>query len=301
MSELSQAESYLLEQVRQGSESAWAQLLQRYEGRLLAFAQTKLNRRVDAEDIIQETFIGFLKGLENFRGQASLETYLFTILRRKIIDCYRSRRSRELCLIQDHFNSPDSNGNVSDAFKYLPSTEQSASWYARRDEQHGQQSLTLAQALRELVNGFKESLNFRDLQIIELLFYCQIANKDAAAITDVSEKNIAVIKHRCLKQVRQCVWKSPATPDEATISENLLSELWESLRLSCPKRSTIGGYLLETLDKPWQDYVDFHLNRLGCHFCRANLTDLQQQNSAHEQVDFRERIMQSTVGFLHKR
>ena len=82
--------------------------------------------------------------------------------------------------------------------------------------------------------------------------------------------------------------------------ENLLHEIWEFQRLSCPKRSTIGAYLLETLDQSWYSYVDFHLNKLGCHFCRANLEDIRRQNTESKTSDLHVRVIESTVGFLHK-
>jgi len=299
MSELSQAESYLVEQVRAGNSQGWSQLLERYQGRLLAFAQQKVKRRVDAEDIVQETFIGFLKGVANYRGEASLETYLFTILRRKIVDSYRSKKARDLCLLEDVYGSQRGEEQESNAWQKVAGREPTASWYMRRDEQVDRQGEALAGALRELVNGFMKALNFRDLKIVELLFYGQLANRDVGEIVGKNEKNIAVIKHRCLKQVRERIAKEKiSTIVSSPTFENLLTQVWESLRLSCPKRNTIGAYLLGTLDEGWQDYVDFHLIKLGCHFCRANLEDLQEKTKADDPVKLRNRIMESTVGFL---
>ena len=80
---------------------------------------------------------------------------------------------------------------------------------------------------------------------------------------------------------------------------SLLTELWEDQRPTCPKRSTIGRYLLKTLEEPWRSYVEFHVEKLGCHFCRANLEDLQKQTAA-EPVEVRERVLQSTVGFFRR-
>jgi len=301
MSEITQAEQYLLDQIRQGQAEAWSQLVQRYQGRLLAFARSKLPQRADAEDITQDTFLAFLKGLKSFRSEGSLETYLFTILRRKIINAYRSKRSRKTCLLQDIYQTASGDEDSSDAFEQISAADPTASWYVRRAEQHDLQKEALVQGLRELVNGFKKSLNFRDLEIVEMLFYCQLSNKDAAQTSKISDKNIAVIKHRCLKQVRDLVAKYNITVDpESAQFENMLTEIWESQRLSCPKRSTIGAYLLNTLDKHWYDYVDFHLNKLGCHFCRANLEDLEQKTSDKQEKSLRERIMESTVGFLNK-
>jgi len=300
MSEISRAENYLIEQIRQGQSQAWTQLVDRYQGRLLAFAQGRLPQRADAEDIVQETFIGFLKGLENFRQQASVETYLFTILRRKIIDLYRSRAARDVCLIQDVYKNTDRQEN-SDAYNNLPAPDPTASWYVRRDEQYDLQQKALQAALRDLVNGYKKNLNFRDMQIIELLFYCHIPNKNIAKVVDISEKNIAVIKHRCLKQIRIAISRFDLLVDPTTMEfENMLTDIWESQRLSCPKRSTIGAFYLKTLDDQWLQYVDFHLNTMGCHFCRASLEDLKRQDSASQATQFKARIMESTVGFLHK-
>jgi len=299
MSEITQAEQYLLSQIRQGDSDAWTQLVERYQGRLAAFARARIPQAADAEDIVQDTFVAFLKGVDKFRGEAGLETYLFTILRHKIADCYRARWTRDICLLQDIYQADRQESNVSDAFGYVAGNDATASTYARRDEQHQLQREGLAEALRELINSYKKSLNFRDLQIVELLFYCQLTNQNIGKIMEFDEKNIAVIKHRCLKKVRAAVDRFNLAAD-APAFENLLTEVWENQRLSCPKRSTIGAYLLKTLDKQWYDYVDFHLNILGCRFCRANLDDLQEQNRQDDTSALRNRIMESTLGFLHK-
>jgi hypothetical protein len=76
--------------------------------------------------------------------------------------------------------------------------------------------------------------------------------------------------------------------------------VWAQGRLSCPKRNTIGAYLLGTLDEPWRDYVAFHLDQLGCRFCQANHDDLRRALDESESQAIRQRIMKSTVGFLRK-
>jgi len=74
--------------------------------------------------------------------------------------------------------------------------------------------------------------------------------------------------------------------------------VWEAHRFSCPKRSTIGAFLLGTLSDDWRDYVAFHLKQLGCRFCVANLDDMEGQVAAAEQQRLQRRIFESTVGFL---
>jgi RNA polymerase sigma factor (sigma-70 family) len=266
----------------------------------MSFARAKLTQRADCEDIVQETLVAFIKALDDYRGDCGLETYLFTILRRKISDSFRRKQFRDICLIQDVYQPADQS-DTSDAFAQIPAPEHTGSWYVRRDERRRLQWRALAQALSALVNGFKKSLNFRDLEIVELLFFCRLSNTDAARVMNLARGRIGLLKHRCLKQVHQHIAKLDVSFDTLPEDfENLLKDIWRSQRLSCPKRSTIGAYLLETLDADWHGYVGFHLNKLGCGFCRANLEDLRSQNTEDKSRDVYVRIMESTVGFLHK-
>lgn len=299
MDKVSRPEQYFLDKIRQGDQQAWSDFVGRYRGRLLRFARAKLPQSADAEDVVQEAFVGFVSSLERFRGECDLETYLFALIRRKIIDSYRRKESRRVCLIQDAYDSTAEEGS-SDAFEQVKSPTQTASWYARADEQYDLQKTVLAEAVAGLVDGFKRALRFRDLQIIELLFYCQLANKRVAQTMSLDEQTVALVKHRGLKQIRQSVErKKVALGPSSEDFESLLTDIWEYHRFSCPKRSTIGGYLLKTLEEPWQRYVDFHLNVLGCRFCRANLEDLEHETAEHTQ-QLHARIMESTVGFLHR-
>ena len=43
---------------------------------------------------MQDTFIAFLEGIKRFRENASVETFLFTILRHKLIDFFRGKQMR---------------------------------------------------------------------------------------------------------------------------------------------------------------------------------------------------------------
>jgi len=307
--QLSQAERFLLEGIRRGDSEAWSQLVDRYRGRLFAFAQSSLRSSADAEDVLQDAFMTFLKGLGRFRGEAGLETYLFTILRRRMVDFFRGKK-RHVCLLHDVVR-PDDAGDSGEAMSQVPSQDPSASWYARRDEREDIRRHALAEAIGDLLNGYKKSLNFRDLKIVEMLFYCQLPNKEAGRIAGLDEKQIALIKHRCLRKVREQVDRdlagrgmSPDAPDaddaDDARGEAMLTRIWETLRLSCPKRSTIGAYHLGTLDAGWQDYVGFHLEKLGCEYCRANLADIKSADQARASDSLRQKILQSTVGFLRQ-
>jgi len=298
MSELTQAEEYLLEQIRQGSADGWAQLVGRFQGRLLAYARSRL-RGEDAEDVVQETFLALVKDLLSFRHEASLETYLFAILRRKVVDSLRGRRFRE-CVLQ----GPAGGEDDSDAIQQAPAPDPTASWYARRREDGESRRAALEAALRHAVRKLQEPRGLRDLQVVELLFYAQLPNREAARLAGVSDGHVAVLKHRFLKEVAGLVRSAGAPPEgpEGSLpgEENLLADIWEESRLSCLKRNTIGAWLLGSLESPWVEYVDFHLNRLGCRSCRANLEDLRRPAEGAPSQAARKRILASTVGFLRR-
>ena len=295
-----QADKELLDAIREKKENAWASFIEQYQGRLFNFAASKLKRREDAEDITQDTFISFIQSLDNYRGEVNLETYLFTILRNKIIDKYRSDSSKTISILQDvYYSSQD--GNSHPAPVPIRASRPSESWIASQNEQYQLQKSILAQALLTLCKGFKNSLKFRNLKTIELLLYCGVSTSAAAELVKIEESSIRAFKHRCLKHLRNNIESlSPTKNFPHSNFENLLTDTWESYRITCPKRSTIGAFLLEKLDPDWFDYIDFHLTTLGCHFCRANLKDLKQQKTNEEQK-FRERIMSSTVGFFTKK
>jgi RNA polymerase sigma factor (sigma-70 family) len=297
MSEATEADRYLLDQIAQGNSGAWSQLVARYHGRLLAFARSRLPTAADADDMVQETFLLFLQAFRTFRAEASLETFLFTILRRRMIDQFRGRRVASC-------NIADDSGDAQ-----MLSPQHSPSWYVRRDEQTDLLEQAVAAGLNGMIRRLREQEKFDELRAVELLFYAQLRNKEVSKLTGMNEKEIGLLKFRTLEQVRKHVAANLTEEqreklqtfswDEADAGDSILTRVWEELRPTCPKRSTLGRMLLRTLDAPWRDYVEFHVNQLGCRFCQANLEDLRRESAATPST-MREKIFQSTVGFLKK-
>lgn len=70
-------ERILVDSIRAGDTDAWRQLIDRYEGRLLAFVSARLLDRSHAEDIVQDTFLGFLNSLPNYDCDALSKAICF--------------------------------------------------------------------------------------------------------------------------------------------------------------------------------------------------------------------------------
>lgn len=295
---MSETDQCLLEAIRRGDAAAWTRLVDEHQGRLLRFAATRVPQGADAEDIVQDTFASFIKAIHTVRIEAGIETYLFGILRNAVVNRVRTRWARTVCLIQDVYRDgqddlPD------DLLPCMTASDPSVSSCVSHEEQHDLQRQVLAGALQQLIADLQDAGKLRDLKIAELVFYCQLASKEAAKLLDMDQGLVRVVKHRCLKFIREAVAASDAIGDlSVSFSEDLLTEVWESQRLSCPKRSTLGAFLLESLSPEWFDYVDFHLTTMGCHFCRASFKDLQEQHTSQQQTQFRQQILNSTIGLL---
>lgn len=299
---LDESDQPLLQNVRSGNSDAWAEVVSQYQGRLTAFARRRLHQRADADDVVQETFLSLLKSLDSFRGESSLETWLFQLLRRRIADAHRraGRDERvQLCLSEMRSEEPDRAA----ADRITASTDQSASWYVRREEQQQHNRTDLLRAVIASTDRLKAESRFRDLKAFDLLFFAQWKNQEIARELALEETAVAVLKHRFIQRISKHLPDEQGSNDSVPGSSDLLTAVWEAGRPSCPKRTTLGKYVLGTLTEHWDDFVSFHVERLGCQYCAANLDDVSAEiNAATDGADvtLRGRIMESTIGFLNQ-
>ena len=205
MPEPSQTETLLIERVRQGDSDAWSDLIVRFEGRLLAFAETRLKDRSVAEDIVQETFVGFLRSLPNYDGRRSLESYLFSICAHKLTDHLRREGRRPtLQMPASDSGSPD---------WQIPGSDRVASSIARSVERRGLEEEAVVQALQTQVNQWRKKGEWTKLKCIELLFLCGWANKHVATELGLSEQQVANYKFDFVARLRSTIRKQGLSSD----------------------------------------------------------------------------------------
>lgn len=284
------ADEFLIESIRAGDQQAWRQLIDRFEGRLRAFARARIASRTDADDLVQETFVGFIQSLRAFDATQSLETYLFSILRHKLYDQLRRRKPAVLAPATE----PDDWWERID-----PGTQETPSMIlAQAEAQRGREHV-LADVLRRLIHEYRDRSAFDDLQVIELIFFAGRRNLEVAELLDLDQKAVAGVKFRAIGRLRQFLdeLNAPLPDDEG--AEVTVARVWRDRRLTCLKRGTLGSYALGVLEEPWLGYTQFHLDVVGCPLCLANLQDLENDDSA-QVSPVRESIFASSVGFLSR-
>jgi len=70
----------LLSRVRTGDEEAFVMLVARYQQPMLRLACSMVSNEAVAEEAVQDTWLGVVRGIEQFEGRSSFKTWLFRIL-----------------------------------------------------------------------------------------------------------------------------------------------------------------------------------------------------------------------------
>ena len=180
----SEGDRQLVERIRDGEADAWQQCIDQFEGRLLAFARTRLRDQSAAEDIVQETFLGFLKALPNYDDRTPLESWLFSIAAHKLIDFMRRSGRRPVLPL---LTSESKDGAARD----LTGPGRAASSMMRSSEKSRAESAVIETCLRDLIHDFKAQGARERLQCVELIFVLGWANKHVAARLNTTEQAVA--------------------------------------------------------------------------------------------------------------
>ena len=293
----SEADAYLIEAVQCGDQDAWRDIIHRYEGRLISFARRMLAQPAEAEDLVQETFLGLMRSLPNYDKRRSLETYLFAILRNKLSDHFRKQRGGQRQSLESL--------ELEDAPDVWLSTE-TPSRHMAGEETLDQQRNALVECLRKYVDLCREQQRFQELTVVEMLIVIGMRNKEVAADLDLTETGVAGIKFRVLERWRELTAeaaKGHEWSETDLAATSTVARIWREEGVSCLKRSTLGRYLLGALDDDWAAYVEFHADVAGCGRCLANLDDLRAEDAwaADTRNEFRQRCFVSSVGFMSRR
>jgi RNA polymerase sigma-70 factor (ECF subfamily) len=78
-------------------------LVKAYTKDLFGYAITKVHQKELAEDLVQDTFLSAYQSYENYKGKSNVKTWLFSILKHKIADYYRSKYKQNIEVDFDTF------------------------------------------------------------------------------------------------------------------------------------------------------------------------------------------------------
>jgi RNA polymerase sigma-70 factor (ECF subfamily) len=86
----------LLEFLRSGDEQAFVVLVERYQMPMLRLAKSMVSSQAVAEEAVQDTWMGVVRGIDRFEGRSSLKTWLFHILVNRVRSARTAEQQRRL-------------------------------------------------------------------------------------------------------------------------------------------------------------------------------------------------------------
>jgi len=162
---------------------------------LYRFALLRVEDPHVAEDLVQETFISAIQGLDRFKGGSAIRTWLVGILKHKIIDYFRKSR-RE---IASSDLSTSENGDEDAVQRLADAKENPRKWRDTPDKLMENKEFwkTFTHCLDGLTPVFRRAFSLRELD--------GLGTEEICKILDITATNLWVILHRARGKLRDCL------------------------------------------------------------------------------------------------
>jgi RNA polymerase sigma-70 factor, ECF subfamily len=181
----------LLLRLRSGDERAFVSLVECYQEQMLRLAASFVPSRAVAEEVVQDTWLALLRGLDTFEGRSSLKTWLFSIL----LNQARTTGSRE------HRSVP-----VADPEPAVDPARFDVSGHWAEPPEHWTEAIEgrlaagkLADRIRELM----DELPARQREVVILRDVEEMSSEEVCSVLAISDGNQRVLLHRGRSRLRQ--------------------------------------------------------------------------------------------------
>ena len=196
----------VVEALRSGNEGAFVSLIERYHVSMLRLAMVFVSSQAVAEEVVQDSWMGVLQGLNGFEGRSSLKTWIFRILtNRAKTRAQREGRSVPFSSLAE-FNSDLPEPAVEPERFRGPDQQWPGHWVSfprswdeiPEERLLSQETLTrIQEAIDTLPLGQREVIVLRDIE--------GCSSDEACNLLGVSEANQRVLLHRARSRVRRAL------------------------------------------------------------------------------------------------
>ena len=180
----------LLTRLRAGDEQAFVVLVQQYRESMLQLAAGYVPSRAVAEEVVQDTWLGVLRGLDNFEERASMRTWLFRILvNRARTAGVRERRSVAIGDIEPAVDQ----GRFDAAGQWVEPPER---WLDQVDDRLAAEQMAgrIRLAIADLPARQREVVTLRDIE--------GMSSEEVCGVLEITEINQRVLLHRGRSRIR---------------------------------------------------------------------------------------------------
>lgn len=174
-------------------EQTASQWVNEYSDILYAYAVRRVSDSHTAKDLVQETFLSAWRNIDNYNSKASVKTWLFTILKNKIVDHYRKLSVRSTDEITSHYFENDGHWTTEASpadWHFTPALSvETKEFHAILDDCRGK--------LREIQNA-----------VFSLRYLDGLESEEICKVLEISASNYWVLIHRAKLQLRACLEKN---------------------------------------------------------------------------------------------
>jgi RNA polymerase sigma-70 factor (ECF subfamily) len=183
----------LVARLRAGEQDAFVALVSRHHATMMRLASSLVSSRAVAEEVVQDTWLGVLRGIDGFAGRSTFRTWLLRILVNRATST--GMRERRSVAVGDA-------GPVVDRARF----DASGAWMS--PPQHwveDAEDRLLAQGLAEEIGAALEGLPARQREVVMLRDVDGLSGQEVCAVLEITEANQRVLLHRGRSHLRQAL------------------------------------------------------------------------------------------------
>lgn len=198
----------LIEALRVGDETAFTILIEKYQAMLIRLALMYVPDRAVAEDVVQETWLGVLQGIQRFQERSSLKTWIFSILtNRAKTRGQRENRTIPFSALWNEDTEPDEPAVEAERFN---STDQQ--WLGHwirvtrpQNWENAPEEQLLSQEAQAKLKAAIETLPAHQREVITLRDVYGWTSEEVCNALALTETNQRVLLHRARAKVRRAL------------------------------------------------------------------------------------------------
>ncbi|MEO5839823.1 MAG: RNA polymerase sigma factor [Acidimicrobiales bacterium] len=184
----------LVARLRAGDEAAFVALVDQFHAPMLRFASTFVPSRAVAEEVVQESWLGVVRGIGGFEGRSTLRTWLFSI----VANCARRAGARERRQVPVDFD--DERGVPEERFgRGGEWTSPPVPWPDDAVER-----IAAVQVVAS-IRGCFDALPAAQRQAVLLRDFEGLPSSEVCGLLGISEGNLRVLLHRGRARIRNQV------------------------------------------------------------------------------------------------
>ncbi|MET0750047.1 MAG: RNA polymerase sigma factor [Solirubrobacterales bacterium] len=193
----------LVEALRAGDQAAFTALVDELSPALMRMALAHVPSRAIAEEVVQDTWLAVINGIDRFEGRSALRTWIFQILLNKART--RGKREKRTLPFSSFRRRAEEGGDepAVDADRFQGRDGQRPGWWARPPaEWEGVEARIENNEVRDLLLKAIAELPPRQRDVIVLRDLQGYSSEEARNVLDLSETNQRVLLHRARSKVR---------------------------------------------------------------------------------------------------